>query len=314
MTVADEDLSVKWSKIATHRLEQPAPVVLVGDRVHVLSSSHTYLSRSSCKWTILNNENPRRQYQGHTATLVNDKIYLIGGLGQGGIWDSSDMIEFDLITGEFSSVSDEDYPGGPGEICDHSAVFAESRKAILVSGGSKRGTHEDATISSDVYAFSVEHRKWSRLVCTGRRPKGILGHHAVMFGKRMYVYGGRDRWFDSQREVWIGNLERVNEVCWSTPRVQGIPPIPPIQSAPNSGMYLAMNVFNARLVVVGDKTPTDVNQRLCMYNSSLREWTWISASAGSESPLWERTHISGVALHDGILYLTQSGVFIARFN
>lgn len=135
----------------------------------------------------------------HSAVLVNDKLYLVGGLSAGR--PCAVISEIDFILGKMHQFSG-DFPS-----VDHSAAYVEKRDEIIIYG--KR--------SSTVCGFNVSSKQLTRYRIQGShkpRVTSISLQSTVSSNGDIYVY---DRYINNQsRPMHILTLRDHKTATWST--------------------------------------------------------------------------------------------------
>lgn len=111
-------------------------------------------------------------------TRVGHQLFVFGGGGH----VTTDLHVLDLNTLRWSNVETEGQP--PSKRYGHSASMY--RNWIVIFGGS----NEVQEYCSDVVIFDVTSREWFRPEIGGQRVTARYLHTAVVYGTKLYVYGG----------------------------------------------------------------------------------------------------------------------------
>ena len=95
----------------------------------------------------------------HTATLVGDKIYIVGCLGYQGQYLESIMVYFlDLRNMSITKVRSEGIV--PGWICRHKAIYQQEDRRIVISGG-KVIRNQSFVSNHETWSLSLVDMKWT---------------------------------------------------------------------------------------------------------------------------------------------------------
>lgn len=138
---------------------------------------------------------------GHTSTVVNDKMYVIGGwLGEGDV-ASDEVYTLDLVDYTWLKVS---LTPGIGPSNKHSADLYKDTIYIF-RGGNGKG------YLNDLIAFNVSTLRVEILETTGKNPSIRANHSSSIVGENLYIFGG---WNGQKRltDLYTINLEKL---VWS---------------------------------------------------------------------------------------------------
>lgn len=103
----------------------------------------------------------------HSATLVGDTIYIIGGLGYGDVRKPGVTPVYALDTRNYHIAKVVTTGTLPGWVHDHSAEYDPARHAITIRGGSDgASTPHDESALSPSYCLCLKHLRWELLVET----------------------------------------------------------------------------------------------------------------------------------------------------
>ena len=132
---------------------------------------------------------------GHSMTIVEDYIYIIGGKSDEGLYSphlyrinasNPESWEIVLVTGGRSLTR---------LIHSHSAVYHEESQSIIVYGGTMARSARYTELSSRIFAFNVQNHYWTEIYNSqfigGFVPRKRAHHIAVIVGNYMAVYGGK---------------------------------------------------------------------------------------------------------------------------
>ena len=235
-----------------------------------------------------------------SATLAADKIYLFGGIYYNGLssggFTSEAVIQFDLASGTFEVVLPKETPDWLSPRHKHAAAFAEWRKEIIFYGGKFERVY--VAMLQDTVAFDVESKTWSRLVSKGTLPEYGEEHWGDIVGKRMYVFGRAEDPFR------VGDLSQEKYVIWSTPKVTGM--------SPGRLETFSFNALPGNLVVFGGGSYDEEEFTMCSFRPRISEWKSPEVEENQKKkPGQHVTRMCGVSVHDGVIYVTNMGIFKA---
>ena len=226
--------------------------------------------------------------RGHQAQLAGDKIYYLGG-GLPGV------VEYDTVLVEAESITNS-----PAAYIWMATAFAPWRKEIISFGGYNRQYQRNNT----TYAFNVESKTWKKLEMRGKPPEPRSAHAAVIYGTKMYVFGGYGRGGQALHDIWIAELRNHAAPTWSMARVKGDTPV-------NMCAMPSLHLLRNQLVAFGVTILGD-GGNLHMY--FLREGRWQiqampRAAANNDRPTVAQQHV-GVNISTGILFFTRTGIYV----
>ena len=231
MQLSAEVPTLRWRDVATKGSDQAwlravnrfgHSVTLVGHSVYLLGGAFpgyqdtpgTLFSRLY----VLNLETQRWEHQdlpevigqqlkliqGHSGTLVQDRIYFIGGVIKNIRNNSEKVYCLDLITKEFSEVETFGAPKR-GPVSEHSADLLPESEEIIVYGGES----DDFSLLADpLFSFNSETMTWTKLTWKGRQPALRGGHATFLLGKKLYIYGGFGMKWRTLGDLHVLDFER----------------------------------------------------------------------------------------------------------
>lgn len=134
---------------------------------------------------------------GHSAVVYNDQMYVYGGSDRNG-FNCNDLVEFSFATLTWEKPV---LGGAAQEAFHHTAVVYQG--SMYTFGGYRKTYNE-------IQEYRFATKSWSFLHTSGTPPKPRWGHAAVVCGRNMFVFGGRDRVsnfqdlhsFDFETRVW----------------------------------------------------------------------------------------------------------------
>jgi N-acetylneuraminic acid mutarotase len=170
---------------------------------------------------------------GHTATLVDHKMYVLGGWLGTGPFAASDMHSLNLDTLEWSV--ETTYGNSPGPCNMHSADLI-GRDIYIFRGGDGRD------YLNDLHSFNVDSKTWRYLDGEGECPPPRANHSSATYKSCLYIFGG---WDGSKRlndlfvldtgdthTTYLSHPFAIDKLAWTEIKVEGITP------SPRAGMKL----------------------------------------------------------------------------
>lgn len=180
-----------------------------------------------------------------TSTLLNGKIYVIGGIR---LWGSTDKVEaYDVKNNTW-----EKLPRLPKKL-NHIGIASDGEK-IYVSGGFLNMRQTD--FANTLYAFNVKSKSWSSLA----EMPDSRGAHFMIFRKgQLHLFGGRQH-----KEVWTYSIDS------NTWKEDEITPIPELRD------HINVLQDENHLYIVGGRQSGKVKAACWQYNFESRKWTTFS--------------------------------------
>ena len=173
---------------------------------------------------------------GHTATLAEGKLFIIGGWLGSGPLAASDVHYIELSEMKWVEPPVLGEPPGPCNM-HTSDYLPQLRRIFVFRGGDGR------EYLNDLHSLDVDTYRWEKLECAGTKPEARANHCSAVLGHRLFIFGG-----------WNGNT-RLNDVhvldtdrmIWSRLEPRGVPP------PPRAGMTLTR--IRDRLYLFGGSGP-----------------------------------------------------------
>lgn len=148
-------------------------------------------SGQSENWMVLSiaGERPAPRFN-HAATVIGNKMIVVGGESGNGLLDDVQVLNFDKFT--WSRASSKLYlsPSSlPLKIpaCKGHSLVSWGKKALLVGGKTEPGNERVA-----VWAFDTETECWSLMEAKGDIPVARSGHTVVRASSVLILFGGED--------------------------------------------------------------------------------------------------------------------------
>lgn len=228
----------------------------------------------------------------HTATLVDDRILVLGGFDEGRLTYFSDFHVrwFDPVMNTYTRVE------GKGEVPTsrfrHVAGYFESKREVLIFGGKENITPLDGLFSMNVDTLKFVRRSWK-----GKAPPGQSSHFACMNKEQMFIFCNHGE--DDEFELKVLDYSGRTPQWSSTARKGDIP----------RGVYGAsMNYINGKLIVFAGVVQEEFVADLYVFDLKGQVWTKVTneTTATSEIVLKEGVYPEATARQVGIL--TQSKI------
>jgi len=162
---------------------------VIGGRLAITTwtNAANVLDLENMKWSkatleMVPSTEPIPAIGGHSMTLIGDNKYYIYG-GRNNLFKANDdMYEFDPSTETLKRLKTKG--PSPGGRDGHCAVSIG--KKILIFGG----TTKKRDVKNDIYIFDTSSNVWTKPDVKGDVPSPSQYHQCVMFGNKMYVFGG----------------------------------------------------------------------------------------------------------------------------
>ncbi|XP_027055709.1 kelch domain-containing protein 3 isoform X1 [Pocillopora verrucosa] len=136
------------------------------------------------------NGKPPAARDGHSACVIESRIYIFGGYEEEGecFSNSIEYLDTQTLTWHQPRVT-----GEPAKWRDfHSATAVGTNMYIFGGRGDRLGQYHSGqeVYSSSVRVFDTVKNCWFKLNTSGNVPIGRRSHSAVAYGKHVYVFGG----------------------------------------------------------------------------------------------------------------------------
>ena len=197
--------------------------------------------------------------RGHTVTLFNDVLYLIGGedaaaAAYGDIWKSDDGINWTNI-----------YSLAPfGLIPEHETLVYNNKMYVIAGNRSTENTEVWSTVNGT---------DWTQE--TANAFIGRAGQKGVVFNDAMYSIGGEDISGRKLNEIWTS----TNGSSWS--QITGIP-FP-------GRLAHTVNAYDSKVwVIAGKDSSTDFNNEI-WYTEDMINWTIYNGTRPSDEGINSHT-------------------------
>ncbi|KAG6949436.1 hypothetical protein JG688_00014626, partial [Phytophthora aleatoria] len=210
---------------------------------------------------------------GHTATLAERKLFILGGwLGSGPLAAAElHVLHLDTLTWEQPELT-----AALGPCNMHTADYVARLSSILVFRGG-----DGREYLNDLHALQIDSMTWATVRTRGRAPAPRANHSSALVGDDLLVFGG---WDGRQRLNDIHVLD-TRSMTWSgvadefrvDTRHYVAPPLP------RAGMTMARH--RDRLFIFGGSGPSaKCYDDLHVYDPSRHQWVETVAVVTAENP------------------------------
>lgn len=173
---------------------------------------------------------------GHTATLADGKLFIIGGWLGSGPLAASDMHYIDIANMQWVEPPILGEPPGPCNM--HTSDFFPHRRQIIVFRGG-----DGKEYLNDLHGLNVDTLQWERLECTGIKPEARANHCSAVMDHQLFIFGG----WNGQTRLNDVHVLDTNTLEWRRLEPRGVPP------PPRAGMTLTR--IRDRLYLFGGSGP-----------------------------------------------------------
>ncbi|KNE91960.1 hypothetical protein PSTG_14631 [Puccinia striiformis f. sp. tritici PST-78] len=216
-------------------------------RVEVSPAACMYLSKASIHGPKL-----IKPLRAHTATLVNDSIWIFGGTDLNGCF--KDVWKLDLETLSFTKMKCKGFEEDPSD--DHITSFSDDDPNHWLSSSSN------------------PHRRPFRTLPKDHLPPPTRAHSATHLDGRIFIFGGGDgpNYFDV-----LYYLDTIS-LTWTKPRVKGI--------LPSTRRAHATVLYGTQLIIFGGGNGSRaLNDVHALDLSDLSNLEWRELAINGQSPL-----------------------------
>ncbi|XP_021679547.2 acyl-CoA-binding domain-containing protein 6 isoform X2 [Hevea brasiliensis] len=207
--------------------EGVAPTISHSDELDCQCSSgppdiNNSTSGNSENWMVLSisGDKPAPR-SNHAATVIGDKMIVVGGESGSGLLDDVQVLNFDQFT--WTAISSKLYlsPSSlPLKIpaCKGHCLVSWGKKALLIGGKT-----DPASDRISVWAFDTETECWSLLEAKGDVPVARSGHTAVRASYALILFGGEDA---KRRKLNDLHMFDLKSLTWLPLHCTGTAPSP----------------------------------------------------------------------------------------
>lgn len=230
---------------------------------YCLSDTETY------EWEILHPKVEANLEAGvcyQSATLVEDRILLLGGFDEGelGFFPTCRVRWFDFL---LNTVTWQAVHGDlPSSRFRHVSGFMERRREVLIFGGN----HDGFKKLDDLYSFHVDKMRFAKVGFKGAPPSAQSSHMACTCDQIMFIF--------SHRDLLLFVLDyRGRTAQWST--------LANLGDVPRAIYGGSMNYYEGRILIYGGVVEEEYQEELYVYDLSSQVWTHAN-SMKPQSPLY----------------------------
>lgn len=193
---------------------------------------------------------------GHSTTLIEDKLYSFGGWTGGGV--SRELCVFDLTLQTWTFP--DTIGRGPALPNLHAAHYVEALDKIVCFGGG-----DGTTFVNDLVFLDAKNFRWIEAKTSGVTPEARTNHSSCISGSKLYVFGG---WNTTQyfNDIHILHLS-VRRAAWSSPK----PAHPPSRRT-----AAAMAVLHGRVLLFGGHS-NSISNELFVFDETRGSWRKCAA-------------------------------------
>ena len=150
---------------------------------------------------------------GHTATLIDEKIYIIGGWLGSGPFAADDLHAFDIKAKEWTKLEPKGISPGP---CNMHTADAIDREIFVFRGGNGKD------YLNDLHSLDVDQLFWRKIEASGKYPPQRANHSSAKIKHNLYIFGG---WDGTKRlnDLFALHTETLE---WTQVLVEGSIPFP----------------------------------------------------------------------------------------
>ncbi|XP_033733715.1 kelch domain-containing protein 3-like [Pecten maximus] len=156
---------------------------------------------------------------GHSACVINNKMFIFGGYEEEVDRFSNEIHAFDFLTMSWSAVHPK---GTPAIWRDFHTATGVGNNMYIFGGRSDEGG--DIFTNKEIYCnkiqlFDTLTNTWHEPVTLGTPPVGRRSHSAFVFKENLYIFGG----YSGKHDIHFKDVFRFDPVKmqWSTIKVKG---------------------------------------------------------------------------------------------
>jgi len=172
---------------------------------------------------------------GHTATLVGNELYLIGGWLGSTPLAAQDIYVLNLDRMEWREVRPE---GDPVVPCNMHTADLLGETIYVFRGG------DGKNYMNDLYRFNTVAKVWEELRPDGAAPSPRANHSSCLFGSQLFIFGG-----------WNG-IDRLNDMYVYDALTYSWTTICPLGEVPSLRAGMSLSLAQGLLYLFGGSGPT----------------------------------------------------------
>ncbi|KAL5251259.1 hypothetical protein ACHWQZ_G016826 [Mnemiopsis leidyi] len=221
--------------------------------------------------------------EGHSSVVLGKKVYSYGGLGPEDRLNGLTVFDTESNTLQEIQVCGEK----PGPLCNASLNRANGTSLYLFGG-----LNRETGWNNDIWQYDTETVEWKKLSTSGIKPSPRDKHTAVLWGKKIVIFGGfgpatgaEELSEDSEDEddpsikfTWFNDLYLFDTESnsWDAPNVSLVDG--PVPRAAHSA-----TIYNDKMIIFGGKDSKARNQDLFSLDLTTLEWSSFK-DAGARPP------------------------------
>ena len=289
-------------------------ITLVGKYIYILggleggyvteTSSFCILDVDKREWSVIDiapglDGRPVFSIFAHTGTVVEDRIFIIGGvIGMNGVDRNNIVFALDVVLEEFSVAPSIYAPN----LAFHSAHQLPGRDdEIIVFAGEFA---EAEFYAKPLFSLNTRTMKWDNMASTGPAPCGRGNHGSCLVGYNLFIFGGFDRDV-ALKDMFVLDL-KYRVPVWSEII---------LQSAPEHRFGTVMFHHQGHLFMFGGKKSYYGGMEIRqddMHRFDLTEKRWHECTewARAEKPS-KRSNHKAVTLGDKVLVFGGTAVLLS---
>lgn len=192
---------------------------------------------------------------GHSATLVGDRVFLIGG-SDARVYPGEHIHVYDLVLQQW--FTKETFGDDPGYLNCHSAELLEHRRDVFVFKGGGLNSTSNVLYSLDTLTF-----RWIRVQPKGKPPRARSTQASCVQNRKMYIFGGGS--FSAvYNDLFIFTYD-INGPRWECPRIKG--------DSPKGRFGASLTSIDGKLLMFGGQVVISPSCELFWFDPRLCEWT-----------------------------------------
>ncbi|CAO3619647.1 unnamed protein product [Cunninghamella blakesleeana] len=157
----------------------------------------------------------------HTATLVNNIVYIIGGFSSAGnnpIIEMSIFKTYNTIDGTWGSITTTG--SKPFDRAYHTTVATNDNKYLIIYGGGRPLKSGFESVNDVYYVYNIEKQSLQGvdlLPAPGLTTSRRFGHYATIYNTNylLLVFGYIDKDTQANENINVLNIQNVYEPTWS---------------------------------------------------------------------------------------------------
>lgn len=213
----------------------------------------------------------------HTATLVNDKIVILGGYNRD-LLCREDVVVFDIAATRLVRV--RTYGKSPGGMAGQSACCAPGTDRIIVYSGKR---NDEGRFDTSLHEYSVDRARWRQLKSKGQEPPYSHSRSFICLKAHAFLLPGPSDDEEIQSDlVFVLDIRPITPL-WTSFETKG--------RAPKRRFCTSLVYLQGRLVLFGGRMKffsEEENERLNDYhalNLQTKSWEELVLCGNSPPPI-----------------------------